>query len=90
MIERSRAWERVRRRNVEEVPQYYPKKDWQVMVLTDASDLAWEGAVTQVPKEDVSLGILIEDRYHEPSGFVSAIFRGAQLLWLTVIRRHAA
>lgn len=74
--ERFGAWESVRRRIAEEVPLCYPGDDWQVMLVTDASDPVGRGAVTQVVKEEVAREIPIEDMFHEPLGFVSRSCRG--------------
>lgn len=45
-IDRLEAWENVRRRVGEGVPLCCSKEDWYVMVFADASDFAWEEAVT--------------------------------------------
>lgn len=56
------------------------------MLLVNAVDLAWEGAVTQLPRSVFACGIALEDMGHEPLGFVGGSFRGAQVRWPTADR----
>ena len=46
--ERVFAWEQVRARVAQAVPVYHRKEGYRVLVFTDASDLFWGGAATQV------------------------------------------
>ena len=60
----------------------YPKEDHIQLVFTDASDYSCAGMITQVPADD--LGKSPIDMAHEPLGFVSHKFTGAEVGWSTV------
>ena len=49
---RRTAWEAVRSRIAHAVPMYHPKKEYRVLMFTDASGLFWGGCVTQVPEKE--------------------------------------
>jgi hypothetical protein len=51
----------------------YPKKDFVLQLMTDASDLSWSIALTQVHVSN-----------HIPLTFLSGNFTGSQLRWSTV------
>ena len=82
--ERVRSWEAVRRLLRDIVQLSYPKPGWRVLMFPDASDLFWGCCVTQVCDEVYARGGPIAEMRHEPLGFVSGAFKGAQLNWPTV------
>ena len=41
---------------------------WAVLMFPDASDEYWESFLTQVPQEELDLGVPVEDMTHEPLG----------------------
>lgn len=49
--------------------------------FANASDVASEGQATGVLKASFAHGIQVEDMCNDPSGFVSASFRGALMQW---------
>jgi hypothetical protein len=57
----------------------FPDSDKRICVLTDASDRFYAGLVTQIGEEQLDL--LMEEQDHQPLGFFSGEFKGAQLKW---------
>ena len=53
-------------------------------MFPDASDEQWGSFLTQVPQMELDRGVPVEDMTHEPLGFLSGIFKGSQLGWVTV------
>ena len=53
-------------------------------MFPDASDLFGGCFLTQVPKEELVVGLSFMDMSHKPLAFLSGVFRGSQLFWPTV------
>ena len=59
----------------------YPKQGYTTHVITDASEFAWSGIVTQTPPGDSEKKF--EDQNHEPLAFLGAEFRKSEKNWTT-------
>ena len=62
----------------------HPRDDSVVLMFPDTSDLHYGSFLTQLPAGEVNRCVLVEDMTHEPLGFLSGTFRGAQQRWATV------
>ena len=59
-------------------------------MFPDGSDLIWGSFLTQVSPADFASKNTAEERHHEPSGFLSGVFKGSQLRWPAVDREGFA
>ena len=74
--ERLEAWDNMLALLEHAVKLAHMKRECQVLMFPDASDLFWGCCVTQVPREDMDSGIPVEDMRHEPLRFVSGASEG--------------
>jgi len=82
--ERAAAWNAAQDLVASAVTLSHPRPDRVVLMFPDASDLHYGSFLTQVPADEVSRCVPVEDMSHEPLGFLSGTFRGAQQRWATV------
>jgi RNase H-like domain found in reverse transcriptase/Integrase zinc binding domain/Integrase core domain len=61
--------------------QCHPKKDWDVILMTDASEHAWGAILVQV--QEYNSKINIGEQQPEPLSFLSGVFKKAQKNWST-------
>ncbi|MEN9639683.1 MAG: hypothetical protein RLZZ262_1552, partial [Bacteroidota bacterium] len=59
----------------------HPKKNWDFVLMTDASDQAWGAVLLQIEKYDPKLDV--GNQNPEPLAFLSGVFKKAQLNWST-------
>ena len=78
------AWEAAQDLVAHAVALSHPKPGWAVLMFPDASDEHWGSFLTQVPQEELDRGVSVEDKTHEPIGFLSGAFKGSQQHWATV------
>lgn len=52
-------------------------------MFPDISDELWGSFPTQVPQDEVGVLVAVDDMTHELLGFLSIVFRGSQLRWVT-------
>ena len=64
---RSVSLERMKHIIAHSVTVAHPKDGYEVCLFTDASDFHWGVIVTQMPKEDLDLDVLVQR--HEPLAF---------------------
>jgi hypothetical protein len=64
----------------------HPKDGYEVCLFTDASDFHWGVIVTQMPKGDLDLDVLVQR--HDPLAFLSGTFNRSQKHW-SVIEKEA-
>lgn len=57
----------------ETAPLSYPKPGWRVLLMF------WGCCVSQINEKEYAEGGPVEQMCHEPLGFVSGAFKGAQL-----------
>jgi hypothetical protein len=74
--EHSKCFERMKHIISHSVTVAYPKDGYEVCLFTDASDCHWGVIVTQMPKEDLDLHVLVQR--HEPVAFLSGTFNRSQ------------
>jgi RNase H-like domain found in reverse transcriptase len=64
---------------IESMTLAFPDPDKRICVLTDASDRFYGELATQIDEEQLDLPMVGQD--HQPLGFLSGEFEGAQLRW---------
>jgi len=84
--EHSKCFERMKHIIALSVTVTHPKDGYEVCIFTNASDFHWGVIVTQMPKEDLDLDVLVQR--HEPLAFLSGTFNRSQKHW-TVIEKEA-
>ena len=84
--EHSRCFERMKHIIAYSVRVAHEKDGYEVCLFTDASDFHWGVIVTQMPKEDLDLDVLVQR--HEPLAFLSGTFKRSQKHW-SVIEKEA-
>jgi len=84
--EHSQCFERMKHIIAHSVTVAHPKDGYEVCLFTDASDFLWGVIVTQMPKEDFDLDVLVQR--HEPLAFLSGTFNRSQKHW-SVIEKEA-
>ena len=82
--ERVAAWDAAQALVASAVTLSHPRADCVVLMFPDASDQHYGSFLTQVPEDEVCRCVPVEDMTHEPLGFLSGTFRGAQQRWATV------
>jgi len=65
--EHSKCFESIKQIIAHSVTVAHPKDGYEVCLFTDASDFHWGVIVTQMPKEDLDLDVLVQR--HEPLAF---------------------
>ena len=81
---RAQAWLAAQALVAHAVALSYPKQEYEVLMFPDSSDLHWGSFLTHVPEDELGGLLAVEDMSHEPMGFLSGTFRGAQVRWATV------
>ena len=56
-------------------------------LFTDVSDFHWDVIVTQMPKEDLDLDVLVQR--HEPLAFLSGTFNRSQKHWSVIEKERS-
>ena len=82
--DRLRAWEAAKDLVAHAVTLFHPRPECQVLMFPDASENHWGSFVTQVPDDEMSRGLPLEDMTHEPLAFLSGSFKDSQLRWATI------
>ena len=67
--EHSKCFETMKHIIAHSVTGAHPKDGYEVCLFTDAPDFHWDVIVTQMPKEDLDLDVLVQR--HEPLAFLS-------------------
>ena len=89
--ERVEAWDNSREMLMNAVELSFRRPDdCRVLMFPDASDLFWGCCLTQVPKEELVVGLSFMNMSHEPLAFLSGVSRGSQLCWSTVDKESFA
>ena len=72
---------------LEEPVLKYPNPDRPYVLYTDASKYAWAGVLTQAYTHAVDG---VEKEIHHPVTYVSGLFRGPQINWVTLVKEAYA
>jgi hypothetical protein len=78
-LEEQTAYKDLQAAIMESMTLAFPDSDKRICALTDASDRFYAGLVTQTHEEQLDLSMAEQD--HQPLGFLSGEFKGAQLRW---------
>jgi RNase H-like domain found in reverse transcriptase len=77
-----RSFDQLKQHLADQTKLAFPKPDYDICLCTDASETHWSGVLTQVRKTDRHLPI--EEKRHEPLGFLSGSFKGPLASWAIV------
>jgi hypothetical protein len=77
-----RSFDQLKQHLADQTKLAFPKPDYDICLCTDASETHWSGVLTQVRKTDRHLPI--EEKRHEPLGFLSGSFKGPLASWAVV------
>ena len=86
MTDHDTAFSRVKELVSHVVTLVHPKQDYELCLLTDASDFHWGIILTRVPQKQ--LKVSVHDQKHEPLACLSGSFNATNVAGASLRRKH--